>query len=115
MLRQIGEHLVRGNGRHLVEPCFAELAFDIIGLGKAETAVGLEADIGRLPGRICSEHLRHIGFWPASTARFEQRCCLLNHQFSRTHIRIALGDGELDALVLADGPAEDVALIGISR
>ena len=54
MFRDIREDQVGRDRRHLIEPGLAEFAFDFVVDGEAETAMGLQADIGRLPGRVGS-------------------------------------------------------------
>ena len=49
MLGNIAEDQIGRDGRHLIEPGFAEFALNIIFLGKAKTAVGLYADFGGRP------------------------------------------------------------------
>src|SRR5262245_38503093 len=65
MLGDIGKNEIGRDRRDLIEPRFAELAFDIIFLGKAETAVGLDAGVRGLPRGIGGKHLRHVGLGAA--------------------------------------------------
>jgi hypothetical protein len=73
MLAEMRQDQVGRYRRHLVEPGFAELALDVVFGGEAEAAVGLQADVGGLPGCIslassldmlaCAPQL-----WPASNS-----------------------------------------------
>ena len=47
MLGDIAEDQVGGDRRHLIEPCLAEFALDIIFAGETETAMELDAGIRR--------------------------------------------------------------------
>jgi hypothetical protein len=49
MLGHIREDQVRRNGRNLVQARFAEFALDVVFIGKAESAVRLQAHVGSLP------------------------------------------------------------------
>jgi hypothetical protein len=49
MLGQETQDQIRRNRRHLVEPRFAELAFDVVFLRKSETAVSLDAGLAGGP------------------------------------------------------------------
>src|SRR4051812_5110620 len=52
MLGDVAQDQVGGNRRHLVQACLAELAFHVVFVGKAETAMELDAGIGRLPAGL---------------------------------------------------------------
>src|SRR5262249_9301002 len=52
MLGDERQHQIGRDRRHLVEPRLAELALDVVFLGKAKAAMGLDRGIGRFPGRI---------------------------------------------------------------
>src|SRR5215475_3100862 len=52
MLCQKAQDQIRGDRRHLIEPRFAELAFDVVFLGKAEASVGLNTGFRRRPGGV---------------------------------------------------------------
>src|SRR6185437_16625516 len=65
VLGQIGEDEVRRDWRDLVEPRLAKLTLDIVFLSKAEAAMRLNAHVGRLPGGVGGEQLRHIGLLAA--------------------------------------------------
>ena len=108
-----GKHEVGRDRRHLVEPRLAELALDVVFLGKAEAAMGLDAGIGRFPGRIRRQHLGHVGLGAAVEPGLVFARGLLHHQLGRAHRGVGLGDRELDALILADRPAENAALLGV--
>ncbi|MCY1535513.1 hypothetical protein D9M68_709220 [compost metagenome] len=75
--------------------------------------MGLQAGVGRLPGGVGGKHLGHVGFGAAVLPRLVLGQAFANHQFGRAHLRIGLGDGKLNALVLADGTPEHLALIGV--
>src|SRR5437868_15456903 len=52
MLGDKGQHEVGRDRRDLVQSRLAEFALDVVLLGEAEAAMGLDAGIRRLPGRI---------------------------------------------------------------
>src|SRR5690348_7448029 len=76
MLADIAQDQVGADRRHLVEPRLAVLALDIVFLGEAEAAMGLEAGLGRGPGGIGAEHLAHVGLLAAVLAALEFRQAL---------------------------------------
>ena len=53
--------------------------------------------------------LRHVGFCPAWFAFVKQAAGFVAHEIGRAYFHIGLGDGELDALIGADGAIEDDA------
>src|SRR4051812_48508218 len=61
VLGQVGENQVRRDRRDLIEARLAELALDVVLLGEAEAAMGLDAGIGRLERGVGGEHLGHVG------------------------------------------------------
>jgi hypothetical protein len=69
MLGDVGEDEVGGDGGHLVEARLAELALQIVLGVEAVASEGLDGDVGRLPGGICSQELgqvrlgRYALFW----------------------------------------------------
>ena len=75
----------------------------------------LDAGVGRLPRGLGGEIFRHVGLRAAGLARVIKTACLEAHEIGRLDLDIAFGDRELHALVLADRPAEDDALLGIGR
>ena len=62
-----------------------------------------------------AEQLGHVGFRAAGLAGLEQRGGLAQHQVGGLGLGIGARDRELDALVLADRPAEHDALVGVGR
>ena len=59
-------------GRDLVEARLAELAFDVVFLGEAEAAVGLQAGLGGGPRGLGGEQLGDVGLVAAGLAGVEQ-------------------------------------------
>ncbi len=59
--------------------------------------------------------LGHVGFGAAVFLLVEKRGGLVAHQVGGLDLHVALGDRELDALVLADGAVEDDAVLGVRR
>jgi len=49
MLADIGQNQIRGDGCHLIKPCLAEFALDILFGGKAKAAMRLQTHIGGFP------------------------------------------------------------------
>ena len=115
MLGQIRQDQVGADRRHLVQPGFAVLALDVVFLGEAEAAMGLDADIRRLEGSVGGEHLRHVRLGARILPGLVEPQRLLHHELGRAHVGVGAGDRELHALVLADRPVEQLALLGISR
>src|ERR1700722_2524864 len=60
VLGQEAQDQVGRDRRHLVEPRFAELALDVVLLGKAEAAMGLHARFAGGPGCVGGQELRHV-------------------------------------------------------
>src|SRR2546430_8621516 len=60
MLGEVGENQVGRDRRHEVEPRLPEFPLHVVLGGEAEAAVGLQAHVGRLPGRLRGEVLRHV-------------------------------------------------------
>ena len=52
MLTQIRQDEIGRDGCHLIQARFPELALDVIFRREAEPTMGLQADIGRLPGGV---------------------------------------------------------------
>src|SRR5262249_33465884 len=55
------QNQVGRNRRDLVEPRLAELALDIIFLGKRKATMGLHTGVRGFPGGVGSQHLGHVG------------------------------------------------------
>ena len=68
VLADVGEHQVVVDRRDLVQPRLAELALDVVLAGEAVAAVGVQAGVGRLPGRP-----RRPAAWPCSPRRRRAR------------------------------------------
>ena len=113
VLGQIGQDQVGRDRGDLVEPGLAELALDVVLGGEAEAAVGLQADVGGLPGGLRGEVLRHVRLGAAGLFLVEEAAGLEAHQVRGLDLHVGLGDRELDALVLADRAVEHDALVGI--
>ena len=113
MLADKGQHEVVRHRRDPVEAGFAELALDVVFLGEGKPAMGLHAHVGGLPRCFGGEVFCHVGFRPGAPAAFVDLGGFFDHQVRRFGRHVGFGDGELDALVLADLAAEDLAVIGI--
>src|SRR6266540_2556723 len=106
-------HQVVVDGRGLVEARLAELALDVVLLGEAVAAVGVDAGIGRVPCRLRRQVLGHVGLGTAGQAGVEELGGLGAHEVAGLDGHVRLGDRELPPLVGADGLAEDHALARI--
>src|SRR5690606_20192133 len=115
MLGHIGKNQVGGNGRHLVQPCFTELALDVVFIGKAESAMELQAGIGGFPGRVSRQQFGHIGLRTARLMGVVQSAGLKAHQAGGLYIDVRAGDGKLDTLILSDRAVEYDAFFCIGR
>src|SRR5205823_136600 len=98
---------------YLVEAGLSEFALYIEVFGEAETAVGLKTHVGGFPAGFGAEELGHIGLGAAGLALVEELGGAPTHEVGSADVHIGPGDGELHALVLADGPAEDLSLFGV--
>ena len=110
MLAEIGKNQVRRDGRDLIQPRLAELALDVVLGREPEPAVGLEADVGRLPGSVRRQHLGHIRFGAAGLAGIEQARGFVAHQVGGAHVGVGAGNRKLHALILTDRAIEHHAL-----
>ena len=75
--------------------------------------MGLHAHVGGGPRRLRAQHLGHVGLGAARQVGLVQRSGLAHHQVGRLGLGIGARDGILHALVLADRPAEQLALLGV--
>src|SRR5215467_15420912 len=71
VLGDVRQNEIRRDRRDLIQTRLPEFALDVELGGKAETAVGLEADVGSLPRRFRREILRHVCFGAAWLPRVE--------------------------------------------
>ena len=65
MLGHIRQDQVGGDGRHLIQTGLAELALDVVFIGKAEAAVGLQAGVGGLQLALAARYLAILAAAPA--------------------------------------------------
>jgi hypothetical protein len=112
-LAEIGEDQIGRDGRGLVEAGLAPFALDVVFLGEREAAIGGERRLGGVPSGFRGEQFRHIGVCAALLAVVEQRGGAAADHVSRFELGIGAGQWELDALVLADRPVENDALLGV--
>src|SRR6267378_39458 len=113
VLGEIAEDEVGRDRCDLVQPRLAELALDVVLLGEAESAVGLQAHVARLPRGFRRELLGHVRFRPAGFSLVVQQGRPLDHQRGRLGRHVGTRDRELHALVLADWAAEYVPVVRI--
>src|SRR5258707_12984704 len=106
-----GAELRRGRG-YLMQPGLAELTPNVMVGGQAVAAIGLQRDVGGLPGGIGSQQLGHVGFGPTRLTPIEAFGRPKLHEVGGFHMAVRLGDGKLDALVLCDGATIEAALFG---
>jgi hypothetical protein len=59
--KECQDHVVV-DGRDLIDARLAKLAFDVVLVDEAVSAVGVQADIARLPTGLGRDELRGIGF-----------------------------------------------------
>src|SRR5215218_4276291 len=112
VLSHVGEDEVGRDGSYFEEPGLAELALDVVPGVEAVAAEGLHRGVCRLPGGVGCQQQGHVGLCSAGFARVEQFGGPEAHEVRGLHAYVRLRYGELDALVLADGSAEDDALRG---
>ena len=113
MLSDVGVNHVGGDGGHLVKPGFAELALYVVFGGKAKAAVVLQTNIGRFPTGFGGEVLGHIRFGAAGLLCIKQSAGFVAHQVGSFHFDIGIGNRKLHPLVLPDGAAKDLTLLGV--
>jgi len=75
----------------------------------------LEAGIGGFPGCLRSQQQRHVRFGATGLMGVEQCTRFEAHQVGGLHFDVRLGDRELHSLILADRPAEYIALVNVFR
>src|SRR5215203_4106870 len=108
----VGEDEVRGDRGDLVETRLAELALHVVLGVEAVAAEGLQGGVGRLPGGVGGQELRQIRLGAARLSPVEEGGRLLHHERGGLDVRVSPRYGELDALVLTDGPPENLTLAG---
>src|SRR5215203_613990 len=108
----VREDEVRGDRGDLVQTRLAELALHVVLGVEAVATEGLQGGVGRLPGGVGGQELRQVRLGAARLSPVEERGGLAYHQRGSLDVRVGPRDGELDALVLADGPPENLALCG---
>src|SRR5215217_7585064 len=111
VLGDVGEDQVGRDGCYLVEARLAELALDVVLGVEAVAAEGLHRDVRRLPGGLRRQELRQVRLRSAGRSLLEEGGGFLDHERGRLDARVRPRKGELDALVLPDGPAEDLAFL----
>src|SRR5229473_5471918 len=80
MLAYIGKNQVGRDRSHLIQARLPEFSFHVVFGREPETAVRLQADVGRLPGRVGRQELRHVGFGAAWLAGIKQARGFPAHQ-----------------------------------
>src|ERR1700674_1959197 len=98
VLAHIGKYQVGGDGSHLIQARLAEFSFHVVLGRKSETAVRLQTDVGRLPGSVGRQELRHVGLGAAWQAGVEQAGGFPAHQVGRMNVGVRAGGGGLKAL-----------------
>src|ERR1035437_2325355 len=110
MLRQISQDHICRNWRNLIKTRLAKLSLNVVFLGETKSAVGLYANVRCLPRRVSGKHLCHICFGTTRKFRLVSASRIVNHELGRAHCGIGLGNGKLDALILADRPTKHFAV-----
>src|SRR5918995_2138157 len=112
VLSHVREDEVGRDRSYFEEPGLAKLALDVVLGVEAVAAEGLHRGVCRLPGGVGGQQQGHVRRGSAGFARVEQFGGPEAHEVRGLHAYVRLRYGELDALVLADGSAEDDALRG---
>src|SRR5690606_40622005 len=89
------------------------LALDVVFIGEAEAAVGLQAGVGRFPGSLGGQVLGHVGRSTGIAAGVVLFTGAPAHQVGRFQLDVRFGDWELHALVLADRATKHHAVTGV--
>ena len=108
----VEDHFLRDR-REAEQPRLPPVALDVVVLDVAVAAVGLNGAVGRLAGRFGRHVLGDVGLLAARRALVVQRRGLADHQFRGFELGERLGQRKLDALILADRPAEDLPFPGV--
>ena len=114
VLGHVGKNHIGRDGGHLVQAGLAEFAFDVVFAGKAETTMRLQTDIRRFPWSLGRKVLGHVGLRAGVLVRIDLLARLPAHQVGGFELDEGVGNGELHALVLANGTVEHHALTGVS-
>src|SRR5688572_12494414 len=93
----------------------AQVALDVVLARVAEAAEGHRRLLTGVEAGLAGEIFRRIGLRPARLAGVIQRCRLERHQVRGFEGHPVRGERVLDRLVLADGPVEHDALLGVLR
>src|ERR1700728_3338608 len=112
-VRDLREHDVVADRGDCGQPCLAEPPLDAVLLGHAVAAEGVHGRVGGGPQRLRGKQLAGVHLEGRVLALLEQLGGLPSHQARGLQVRVRLGERELDALVLADWPAEDLTLVGV--
>src|SRR5712691_6909366 len=105
VLGEVAQDEIGRDRRDLVQARLAELALDVVLLGEAESAVGLQAHVARLPRGFRRELLRHVRFRTTGLVALVELRGALDHERGGLGRHVGARDRELHALVLADRPA----------
>src|SRR5688572_25453982 len=115
VLSHVGQNHVRRDRGHLIELRLAKLALDVVVLREPKSAMRLHCDIGRLPRRISGQKLGHICLRATRFPAIEQLSGANTHEIGGFDVHMRACDRKLDALVLANRPAEHHPLLRVLR
>src|SRR5262245_36300919 len=108
-LPDVGKHEVVRNRRYPVQPRFPEFPLHVVLGVEAVAAERVDAGVCGGPARFGREIFGEVGVRSAGKAGVEAGGGPLTDQIGRLDLGVGGGDRELDALVGADGAAEDDA------
>ena len=95
------------------EDDFAEVSFDVVFLGVSEAAVGHDGLLAGFEAGFAGEVFGGVGGGAAVEALVVLPGGVHGHEAGGFEFHPVFGEGVLDGLVLADGAAEDVAVLGV--
>src|ERR1700689_2045350 len=99
MLGDMSQNHVGGNGRHLVQASFAELALHVVFASEAKAAMRLQAGVSGFPTSLGGQILGHVGLDARVLARIDLLAGAPTHEVSGLQFNEALRERELNALI----------------
>ena len=99
----------------LEQPRLAEVARDVVLLGVAHAAVGLQRAVGGLEAGVGAQVLGRVGLAGAGLAVVVEPGGLAQHQLGGVEPGQRVGERELESLVHADRAAEHLALVAVAH
>ena len=106
-LGNVGQNHLPADRRDAGNHDLAQIAFDMIFLGVAESAMRQNRLLARAESRLGAKLFRSIGLGPALLPRVVQPGRLAGHEVRRLKLHPVAGQWVLYRLILPDGPVKD--------